>query len=140
MKKEQILAIFQEIADLNKNLKNELALNPPHVDLEMNFPKQEGLKFNININLQGDELHLNASNLWIEWFPCDDEKIKKEFIESVSGLLSGEYRMVEYLRGEKPIKTKLQKPENNQWKTIGIWSKLHFPISWKIDKRVVQNL
>ncbi len=38
--------------------------------VELEIPKQPGLDFDVNLNLQGDELHLNAgTGFWLEWFP-----------------------------------------------------------------------
>ena len=53
----------------------KLDLHPNHVQLVMDIPAQPGLLFDVNLNLQNrDELHLQASTLWVSWFPCTKQK------------------------------------------------------------------
>jgi len=83
-------------------------------------------------------MHLNVSHFWVEWFPCTDKECTKRYIDAVSGFLSGEYRVVEYFRGEKYIKSKLQKPQDGKWNDMaGHYGSL-FPF-FSNDMRIIRN-
>lgn len=118
-----------------------LDLRHEHVELALDIPAQPGLSFKVHLNLQNlDELHLSASALWVEWFPCTNPKKVQEYFEAVSGLLSGEFRILEHRRGKRAVKAKLQAPRNGGWKTIATWSVL-LSIPWPPKRHeVVQNL
>jgi hypothetical protein len=117
----------------------ELFLDDPAVDVSMDIPKQDGLDFDVNLNLQNhDELHLSAGKLWVSWFPCTDPERVASYRDSVHGLLSGTYRIVEHYRGTRPVKAQLQRPDGEGWKTISTSSML-FALPWGRSKRVIQN-
>ncbi len=135
------ISTFERIRAAFPALTMNLNLHPKHVDLAMDIPAQPGLSFYIDLNLQNlDELHLSASALWIEWFPCMNPKKVDRYFDAVSGLLSGQFRILEYWRGSRPVKAKLQRPSNGGWKTIATWSVL-LSIPWPPKSRkVVRNL
>ena len=118
-----------------------LELRPKHVDLAMDIPSQLGLSFKVHLNLQNiDELHLCASALWVEWFPCTNVKRVEEYFEAVCGLLTGQFRIVECWRGTRAVSAKLQAPKVGTWKTIARWSVL-LSIPWPPKRRkIVQNV
>jgi hypothetical protein len=118
-----------------------LDLDPGDLELAMDIPAQTGLSFRVDLNLQNvDELHLAASALWVEWFPCTNPKRVDEYFEAVSGLLSGQFRILEHWRGKRAVKAELQAPNKGGWKTIATWSVL-LAIPWPPKKlKVVQNL
>lgn len=91
-----MLDLFQKIQRTFPDLEMVIETNHLEVDLNMDIRKQESLVFDINLNLQGDELHLCVEHFWCEWFPCTDENKAHIFYDSVCGLLSGTYRIVEY--------------------------------------------
>ena len=72
---EKIVALFEEIRALFPTLRMELQLDHPQLDLNMEARKQPGLAFDVNLNLQGDELHLSAGSLWLEWFRSSDTEV-----------------------------------------------------------------
>jgi len=114
--------------------------NDPEVEVDMDIPTQPGLAFDVNLNLQNDdELHLCAGSLWVEWFPCVKPEVEEAFLDAVRGVLSGRYRIVETLRGDRAILAKLQRPEADDWVTIATWSTLHLPIPWRKTTRVLRN-
>ena len=119
----------------------KLDLEPNFVELAMDIPTQPGLLFHIDLNFQNlDELHLSASALWVEWFPCTIPGESDEYFKAVSGLLSGEYRILEHWRGKRAIKAELQCPMAYGWKSIKTSTHLPFlPWPRKVFK-VVQNL
>ena len=138
---ETALSTFERIRAAFPALAMNLDLNPKHVDLAMDIPAQRGLSFKVDLNLQNvDELHLCASALWMEWFPCTNPKRADKYFEAVCGLLSGEFRILEHWRGKRPVKAKLQAPSHGGWKTVATWSVL-LSIPWPPKSlKVVQNL
>lgn len=138
--REIALLVFREIESAFPNLKITLDLEHPHVEMMLHIPKQEGLVFDVSLNVQNrDELHLNAGSFWQEWFPCTDEAIGKRFIEAVTGLLAGDNRIVEHYRGKKAVKAQLQRPKGADWETIATWSCLHLPIPFRQTTKTLRN-
>ena len=106
-----------------------LDLEPDNVDVQLDIPQQDGLLFDVSLNLQNsDELHLNVGAFCQEWFPCSDEVVSRAYFAAVAGLLSGENRLVEYHRGKRIVKVQLQRPVGEDWETIATWSRLHLPV------------
>jgi len=131
---------FEEIKSSFPNLRMEIINDDPNVDLVMNIKIQDGLDFDVHLNLQNnDELHLTTDVLWVEWFPCTFPEKVAEYIEAVSGVLSGEYRILEHYKGEKAIKAQLQKPVEQGWQTIHTWGTLYWPFIKKRSFKVLQN-
>jgi len=135
-----MIELFNKIKESFPHLDMKIDENHPHVDLNMDIPKQDGLSFDLNINLQGDELHLVAGHFWCEWFPCTDDYKAQVFYDNVCGLLSGKYRIVEYYRGKRAIKAILQKPKNSEWETVGTWSTWHIPLPLKTEEKIIKNV
>ena len=137
------LSTFDRIRSKFPSLSMDLDVNPDPVELAMDIPAQPGLSFDVSLNLQNlDELHLNASVLWVEWFPCTNPKKVEGYFEAVSGLLSGEFRILEHWRGKHPVRAELQRPLNGGWKTIAHWIDfLPSLVPWPAKTyKVVQNL
>ncbi len=110
--------------------------SPEHVDMTMLIPAQDGLAFDVELNLQNvDELHLVASEFWGEWFPCGNPNVEDRYVEAVSGLLSGKHRIVERWRADRCVRAKLQSPVDDAWQTIFTYSKLSLP--WPRARSVV---
>ena len=139
--REEILKLFEDIQHAFPQLTMTVDLHHPHVDLNLDILQQEGLRFDMNLNLQGDELHLTAGHFWLEWFPCDNQEIREDFREAVQGLLSGEYRVLESYRGRRAVKAQLQRPDGQTWKTIGTWTTLSslLPIPWQVTTSELRN-
>jgi hypothetical protein len=138
---EIALSIFERLRLAFPAFAMNLDRHPENLDLAMNIPAQAGLIFEVDLNLQNlDELHLVASKLWVEWFPCTNNRKAEEYFEAVSSLLSGEFRIVEHWRGNRAVKAELQRPSQSGWKTIATWLTL-LSIPWpRRTLRVVQNL
>ncbi len=138
--KNAIIKLFEDIKKCYPHLEMKIDVNHPHVDLMMDIPKQGGLSFGVNLNLQNvDELHLSAGHFWLEWFPCTKPEIVAEFKEAAHGVLSGKMRILESYRGQRAVKAELQEPSNGSWKTIGTWSTFSIPFPWQITKKELQN-
>lgn len=137
------LSTFERIHSKFPSLSMKLDLRPHPVELAMDIPMQPGLSFDMSLNLQNrDELHLNASALWVEWFPCTNPKKVEEYFEAVSGLLSGDFRILEDWRGKHAVRAQLQRSSNDGWKTIATWIDF-FPslVPWPPKTyKAVQNL
>lgn len=137
--RDDVIALFERIKESAPHLSMKLTRQPEHVDLDMEIPQQAGLDFAVDVNLQGDELHLNAGAFWLEWFPCYEEFISATFLNAVTGLISGRLRIVEFYRGNKAVRAELQEPTDHGWRTIGTWSTAHIPFPLRKTKRILQN-
>ncbi len=130
---------FDQICAHFPTLQYQLDANPHHVDLELNFPAQPDLLFDVTLTLQNrDELHLHASLLWVSWFPSSDPAVVGAFVEAVVGLISGEFRIVEHRRGRRTVRAELQHPVDRHFETLTGNSFLSFP--WPRKRlEIVQN-
>jgi hypothetical protein len=138
---EIALSTFERIRAAFPALAMNLDLYPKNVDLAMGIPAQPGLSFRVHLNLQNlDELHLEASTFGYGWFPCTKPKKVEKYFEAVSGVLSGQFRILEHWRGKQAVKAQLQRPSEAGWKTIATRLDLLFT-PWPAKTfRVVQNL
>jgi hypothetical protein len=136
--KENVIALFNAIISDFPNLSMRFEPDPKNVDVSIDIASQPGLPFDINLNLQGDELHLVAGSIWNEWFPGTDPKVIEDYREAFYGLLSGQYRIVEQYLGTHLVKAKLQKPQHGKWNTIATWTKPHFPFLWGKSIKILQ--
>ncbi len=136
------LATFERIRASFPALNMKLDLHPNHVQLVIDIPAQPGLLFDVNLNLQNrDELHLQASTLWVSWFPCTKQKKVDEYLEAVSGLLSGRFRILVHRRGKRRVRAQLQRPVADGWRTVASCVEISALVPWPrktID--VVQNV
>jgi|SRR5690348_5839900 len=111
-----------------------------HVDINVEVPVQPGLAYEVNLNLQGDELHFSVGEgFWAEWFPCDDPDVEDRFVEAVVGFISGRYRIVETSAGGRPISARLERPSEDGWKTVTTWATMRFPWPWGRSERILRN-
>lgn len=112
-----------------------------NVDLVMEIPEQKRLSFRLELYMDNlDELHLQAGTcFWLEWFPCSDPERVEQFLDAVSGLITGKYRIIEHYRGTRAVKAELQASDDDGWKTIGTWATFDFPIPWKKERRIISN-
>ena len=108
--KDIAIELFDRIREAFPSLAMNLDPDPGDVvELSLDIPAQDGLDFWIGLNLQNeDELHLSAGELWASWFPCDDEPVREKYYLAVTGLLSGQNRIVEHMRGKRCVKAELQ--------------------------------
>jgi len=137
--KDKMLEVFLRIRDAFPDLTMHFDVEPAQVDIYVAIPEQQGLAFPVDLNLQGDELHLSAGEFWQEWFPCTQPEVVEQYVAAVSGLLSGEDRIVEHLRGTKVLKAELQRPNAAEWETIARWSRAHMPFFGPTSTRIKQN-
>lgn len=135
-----MIRLFEHIRDSFPRLSMRLDEDPPEVDLAMHIPQQPGLAFDMNLNLQGDELHLSAGAFWLEWFPCAKADVVEAYRRAVHGLISGDYRIREHHRGGRAFKAELQKMEGDDWQTIGTWSGWACPLPRRTIEKVLQNV
>jgi hypothetical protein len=138
---EIALSTFEKIRAAFPTLTMNLVLDHPHLDLAMDIPAQPGLTFKMDLNVQNlDELHLSASALWYEWFPCTNSKKVERYLEAVSGLLSGEFRILEHWRGKRPVKAQLQRPCRGRWENVATWLDVSAIVPWpRKSHKVAQN-
>jgi len=136
------LSTFEKIRTAFPALAMNLDLRPANVELAMDIPTQSGLDFKMHLNLQNlNELHIVASAFWMEWFPCTKPEIVERYFEAVSGLLSGEFRILEHWRGRRPVRAQLQRPCHDRWKTIASWGDVSAIVPWPPKTlKIVQNM
>ena len=128
---EITLSTFEKLRAAFPVLSINLDLRPTHVDLAMDIPAQPGLSFNVYLDLQNlDVLHLEASAFWCEWFPCTNPKKVDKYLEAVSGLLSGEFRILEHWRGRRPVRAQLQRPSRGGWENVASWTDVSAIMPW----------
>jgi hypothetical protein len=130
---------FEKIQNLFPKLTMTIDRNPEHVELSMDILKQQGLDFDIYLNLQNeDELHISTKDIWCEWFPLTHEVIE-EYVDAVKGLITGEYRILKFSKAGTDYKSLLQKPINNEWKTVfRDITKFSFPWT-RLERKIIQN-
>jgi len=119
----------------------EVDADNPNVDAVADIPAQPGLDFQVGINLQNcDELHLEVAHLWLEWFPCTRQDVFDRFAETLRGVLSGRFRILESHLLGKVVASRLQKPTGmGKWKTIGWRGGPAALLPWPREHRIVQN-
>jgi hypothetical protein len=111
---------FNEIRESFPNLACRIDRKPAGgLDIELVFPEQPGLSFEVSLNLQNvDELHLNAPGLSVEWFPCTKPDVLTRYVDAVRGVIAGSHRILQYRRRGRLIKSYLQRPLGESWETI----------------------
>ncbi len=111
-----------------------------NVDLSMDIPKQNGVDFEIELNLQNeDELHLSTDYIWCQFFPAKSDELVEFFYKSVVGIIKGEYRILQLVNNNKVYKTLLQKPHKTEWETVYTgYERWRMP--WlKVKENIIQN-
>jgi hypothetical protein len=88
------------------------------MDLNIDIPRQAGLPFDINLNLQEDELHLSVGGFWRSYHPCDRPDVLQWFRETVTGLVSGSHRIVNLYRGRHLVAGELQRLDAGKWTLV----------------------
>lgn len=134
--------ILLEVAVASELLRSSLHVQPdPELDLSLDFDTQPGLSFPVRVNLQNvDELHLCVGEVfWCEWFPWDDPRVFSEFREAMLGVISGEYRVVEFYRNHKPVRAELQRPTGGTWTKVAMYSRLRLPSPARMRTRILRN-
>ena len=115
---------FAEIAARFPHLHMVEDVDAP-VELSITIPVQPGVQHQVQLGLQNsDELHFGVSHFWLEWFPCSKQSRVSDYVEAVSGYLSGTYRILEFHTGARCVKALLQAPVAGSWRTVGSWHNL----------------
>ena len=132
--------MFKELKNGFLNLTMIMDQDNENLDLSMNIPKQIGIDFEINLNLQNeDELHISTDYIWCQFFSADSEDLVNKFYESVIGIINGEYRILQFVRNDKVYKTFLQKPNGNNWETVySGYERMRMPWT-KVKENIIQN-
>ena len=137
-----ILGVFFSFQHAHPELRMEIDDTHPHLNLSMVIPKQAGMSFDLSLWLAGDVLGIGAGTFCLEWFSCTQQDIVDDYCQTVLALLSGEFRIVEYVRGDgEVVKEELQRPVGERWQTIGASYHTLFG-SWfqgRLGRRVLQN-
>ena len=114
----------------------------PVVHAIADIPAQAGLDFDVGINLQNsDELHLNAGrNFCGEWFPCRRQDVFDDYARAVTGVISGEYRIVERHLFGRVDSAVLERPNGRGgWERVAMWRAFVSFLPFPRAQTVVQN-
>ena len=113
------LAVFELIRDTFPDVRMEIDESGQWVDLEMSIPVQPGCSLEIDLNLQNhDELHLETDEFWVSWFPCTNPEVVTRYVNAVTGLIDGSYRILRHSRRGRVLKAQLQQPTQTGWRTV----------------------
>ena len=131
---------FKEIKNQFPELTMKLDYEHQYVDLSMDIPKQNGIDFEINLNLQNeDELHISTDFISCQLFSAESQELVDFFFECVVGIIKGEYRILQFVKKEKVYKSFLQKPNGEKWETIYKGYE-RFKMPWtKTNENIIQN-
>jgi hypothetical protein len=132
-------ATFEEIRAAYPRLLMVIDEAPTQVDLAMTIAEQPGLDFALEINLQGDELHLSVGALWLRWFPGDNDDVVAAYRAAVVGLLRGDYRIVEYSAGGRVFRAELERAVSGRWESIGESTRHWNVFRRRLTARVLRN-
>ena len=131
--------VFAEIAKRFPSL-NMVENHDDPVEISITMPVQPGLSHKIWLCLQNqDELGFGVGRFYCEWFPCTKPEKAEKYLDTVTGFLSGEYRILEHYRGATCYKAKLQKPEGDRWRTIATWGTIWISLSFKKTVKELRN-
>ena len=97
------------------------------------------LPFAVNLNLQGDELHLSAGFCWLSWSPTRDPEVVAEYREAVRSILAGRHRVVEHWAGGKAVRGEIQALVDGEWRTLGARRSIRDLLPGKRERRVLQS-
>lgn len=110
------------------------------VEISITMPAQPGLSHKVWLCLQNhDELGLGVGQFYCEWFPCTKPEKAENYLDAVTGFLSGKYKILEYYRGKTCHRAKLQKPEGDGWRTVANWATIWIPLSFKKTVKELRN-
>ena len=112
--------MFARVGKAFPALRMQVEPNRPDGDLWMSIPEQPGLAFPLELGLRDEELQIKAGEMELAYIPCTLEFVREDWLEDVSGLLSGELRVVETRAGGRAIQTELQQPGPEGWETIAM--------------------
>lgn len=131
---------FAEIAGRFPSLIQHRRPDDP-VEISIEIPEQPGLKHRVWLALQnGDELTLGIGAVFqTEWFPCTKPEKVDRYIAAVTGFLSGEFRVVAFLRDGRCVKARLEQPTGHAWRTVGYWARPRALWPFGAERLVVQN-
>ncbi len=132
-------AAFEEIRAASPRLQMVIDEAPTQVDLALTIPEQPGIDFALELNLQGDELHLSAGAFWLRWFPSDNDVVVAAFRTAVMGLLQGDYRIVEYSAGGRVFRAELERAVGGAWESIGVSTRHWNLLRCRLTARVLWN-
>jgi len=138
------LQLFEGLRAEFPGLRIEIDPNDPNVEISVEIPQQPGLDFRVHLDFQNtDELHLCAGDVFLcSWFPSSDPEVLNRYRDAVLGVVSGQYRIVEYWRWGRGVGADLQAPGPAGWRRVarsrlGLLAAL--PLRWGTAERVIQN-
>ena len=138
--KSTAVRLFEELQAEFPQLSMSIDANNSYVEVNVEVSRQPRLEFDVYLNLQNeDELHLSAGGFWCSWFPISNPKVVRNYRDAVVGIISGRYRILEYVRRGRVVGADLQAPDGSEWKTVAKSCSGILPVSWWATRRVLRN-
>lgn len=133
--------LFDRVRSEHAELHSELSFDPiPEIQLELTFGSQPDLIFPVSAALQSDELCLSVGETFFgEWFPCSDPEVAEQFRTCLTGVLSGNVRLVDTIRKGQVVQSRLEEHSRGRWRPVARWMKLHWLFLQKPTTHVRRN-
>lgn len=139
MEPAEALALFEGLQAEFPQLRMNLEREHIEVDFNVDIPVQPGLPFAVNLNLQGDELHLSAGFCWLSWSPTSDPVAVERYCEAVRCILAGTHRLVEHWAGGRAVRGEIQALVEGDWRTLGGRRSIRDWLPGRRERRVLQS-
>ena len=117
------------------NLNFEFEENDP-VDVSCVYPAQQGLSFELWMNLQnGDEIWFGGDDWSFSRFPADDPQNWDCIAKTLDGIITANARVIRYtaLGRGSPFWTSTQLLDDGIWQTVSTRVGIPIPPIWKSD-------
>ncbi len=118
---KEVLAFFRAIADRHRLVFSYEA--PPYAELAFKLPQQERLAFDLSMVLQNrDEFCLQREGFSAHFYPFDDAAVRREFVRTVDGLISGELRILSMVHAASGtiLDSRLQQLAGTTWSDLRV--------------------
>lgn len=135
---QQVLGLFRRIAEEFPGYQMTILDQDPATPAALTIVEQAGIPRRIVLDLQKENvLNLTIGPVWLTWSPCDKPAVREEFFNTVSGLLSGCYRLVEYRRNSDLVLARIQKFQGQKWVKVHQWSRDRWTSTRGLQEEIV---
>ena len=141
--KQQALALFEGLRAEFPLLRIDIKpVDAYLLEITVDIPQQPGLDFDVHLNLQNDdELYLCVSDSFrCSWFPSSEPAVTERYRDAVIGVLSGRYRILEYVRRGQVIGSDLEAPTGSGWTKVATSRQGLLPFTFGAKTQALQNL
>jgi|GEM_PF-341404 len=122
--RHQVLGLFRKLVEEFPECTMSILDQDSETPLALTIMEQPGIPRRIILDLQKKNvLNLTIGPVWLTWSPCDRPVVREEFYNTVSGLLAGRYRLVEYRRDNDLVLARIQRLQGEKWVRVHQWSR-----------------